>query len=137
MEHVTENLIKKHEEFITKLGFKIEKHEYSPEFGGSTYVIYVRGHLAIQVVKDRDGISYEFGDLLSLRKNEWYSLDIIRNFLSNKNEYIKLKYINPISFIFDNIQQLDRMFANNEREATFLRLKELIRKRGKMLFKKK
>lgn len=134
MEYITELLKENHEVFTKELGFEIQDYDYSPEFGGSTYIIYVKNTLSLLVTKSRDGIIYKLGGGPNLKKRNWFSLNIMRHFLKNMETYKKLKPVNPIKFISENINEFENAFSKKNLDFSVAKLNDLKRKRAKKLF---
>lgn len=65
-------------------GFKIIDSEFTESFGGSAYIVLLCKGLKVRVLQSRDGLGIEFGDNRS--KPEWYSLDIIQEFICDDKE---------------------------------------------------
>ena len=133
MNDVVKNLIKKHHDFAEKQGFYLVSEEYSPEFGGTVCLKYQNDGISLMVSKSRDGLCYDVGPSVPENVN-WYSVDILWNFLNKHDDYKKMKQNTGLSYIQDNYEEISLAFADRQRELTLEKLHQLEISRSKKLF---
>ena len=128
-----ERLIEKHHILVEDFGLSLEVKESLPDFGGSACLKYQTQNLSIMVTKSRDGVGYDIGNG-DLSSDNWYSIDILWNYLQANDEYKKVKSISQFGFIKDNMEWLKEIFKPSNKANTEDQLYKLELKRSKKLF---
>lgn len=105
----------------------------SPEFGGSAFLIYCDDVVSLMITKSRDGIICYCSDG-DWQNDNWYSMDIIWNYLKRNPEYRKMKTENHFSFFKENFNQIANIFQQDEKDHATKELHKLELSRSKTLF---
>ena len=100
---------------------------------GNAYMIFSNNNIKLRFILDRDQI---FLDLLSLhdKKNNWFSIGLIRNDILNEGDFHDLINEENISFLNDKYELIERMFKKSKIENTIKSLKIQEKLRAKKLF---
>ncbi len=133
MRNLLDGLIDKHKSFAEKASLSLVAEKYSPEFGGSACLIYSDGEVSLMITKSRDGVIYDCG-AGEWQSDNWYSMDIIWNYLNHNAEYRKMKNSNHFSFFQESFPQIAELFRSSEKDRTARELKKLELSRSKKLF---
>lgn len=122
-------------DLICKYKLKLKLEEYLPDFGGSVSLKYGKKNFWVMVNKSRDGVVHDIG-YGTLEKCEWYSIDVLWNYLHGNIDYMKAKSINESVFIRENFNWLNEIFSPSKYHKTKKILHSLELKRSKKLFGK-
>lgn len=127
-----DKLVEKHKSLVEKFDFDLEVKEWLPEFGGSVCLKYRSENLSVMVTNGRDGIGYDLGNG-DLAEGNWYSIDILWNYLQGNDEYKKMKSVNEFDFIKERIEWLREVFSSPNQAEIEARLHQLELSRSKRL----
>jgi len=100
---------------------------------GNAYMIFSNNNIKLRFILDRDQI---FLDLLGLhdKKNNWFSIGLIRNEILNEGDFHDLINEENISLLNDKYELIERMFKKSKIENTIKSLKIQEKLRAKKLF---
>jgi len=118
--------------FFADLGFAIIEKVRSGSF--DNYVIEACSpYFCIKGVCDR---SFEFIEIRSVDyKNEWFILNIVMTLVNGESKLTQeLGLHEQMDFLRTHLDDLKRLFEKENYPDTKLRLQELVRYRGKLLF---
>jgi len=117
-----------------KYNFKFIDSNYSPTFGGDSYVILENEILLLRFVLDRNQLFLDFQSKIVKEKNHWYSIELIKQIINKNEDYDSILDSKNGLFLQNNFENIIKIFNNENIKTTLQLLKELEKKRAKMLF---
>lgn len=103
----------------------------SSESFGNAFLILEHENLRLRFIKDRDQLFLDFQSTTKNRKNEWFSIDIVKQLITDKIEPSSEMDSEKAEFLRTNLDEIQRLFSPTNIENTFKKLKELERERMK------
>jgi hypothetical protein len=117
----------------------------------SNITILESSEIRIKIVSERGSIYFDFQGKDDEKKNDWYDLDVVRNYIKNPNHYeldgsyskisnpydLKLqdeRVINESQYIKDNIKKIIDIFSKLNIDNSKKAMKKLRNQRAKILF---
>ena len=111
-------------------GFLIkESNNTGNKFSGAS-ILLTSSELEIFLAIERDEITAFFRSVFDKRKNNWYSTDVILNFLGNKNSLGILNDTNS-NMLRDGLPELVQRFHKNKIEETLELLDKIEKKKSR------
>jgi len=115
-------------------GFKFIDSMSSKSFGGDGYITLQSDQMEIRILSDRNQMFLDFRSLKFDKKNDWHSIDVIRQLITGNvfdNAVLDEKTASDIK---DNFSDICGLFASSEVNETVSKLKKLEFERSKRLF---
>lgn len=134
MDEILIFLLKYCSDFYKKYGFKFSNSEVTPQFGGNAYLMLENDNLKIRFIIDRGQLMLEFFSKFDKKRDNWYSIDLVRQLISGEDEYYALLDDNNGQFIQKNLDKIIEMFRENVITQTIEKLNLLKKRRAKILF---
>jgi len=106
----------------------------SSESFGNAFLVLEHEELRLQFVKDRDQIFLDFQPTSTNRKNDWFSIDIVKQLVTGNIEPSSEMDTAKAKFLKDNLDEIEQLFSTAKLEGTIKKLRELERARAKRLF---
>lgn len=119
-------------------GFKFINSATSESFGNASLTLGST-FLNIRFIRDRGQLFTDFQSNLYGKKNaqSWYSIDIVRQLISNEKKYYALMDSKNATFLRNHIDIIIDLFSRSKVKDTILKLKRLETIRAKTLFKER
>ena len=134
MDEILEFLIKYCSEAYKKYVFKFTDSEVSSSFGGNAYIMLENDDLKLRFINDRGQLMLDFYSKFDKKRDNWYSIDLIRQLISGENKYYALLDENNGKFIQNNLREILVIFKKDAVEQTIAKLNLLRKKRAKEIF---
>ncbi len=115
-------------------GFKFVDSMSSKSFGGDGYITLQSDHMEIRILSDRNQMFLDFRSLKYDKKNDWHSIDVIKQLITGNvcdNAVLDEK---TVSNVKDNFSDICELFAPPDASETVSELKKLEFERSKRLF---
>ena len=124
-----------HASFLYKeFGFRFVDSAVSDSFGGDAYLILANDKLRMRLVRDRDQLFADFQCSDSSGGKEWFSIDIVRRFLTGEREYFAELDASNARFLRERLRGIEEAFDPVVFDATQRELHRLEKERSKFLF---
>lgn len=115
--------------------FRIVDSRHSRSFGGNGLIVLTDEIVMIRLVRDREQLFCDFKSYEDRRKKlGWYSIEIVRHFLTSEDDFRSFLDLDNIQFIRDLIADIRRVFMPDNLAETHLELKKITRNRMKQLW---
>jgi hypothetical protein len=106
----------------------------SDSFGGDGYLVLESRNLRLRITCDRGQLFLDFQPKPEHRRRSWFSLDIVRKFLTSEEEYYSLLDSENATFLKSNYERIEEVFLPSNVEGSIRELRKLERMRAKHLF---
>lgn len=106
----------------------------SSESFGDAFLVLEHEELRLQFVKDRGQIFLDFQSTSKKQKDEWFSIDIVKQMVTGEIEPSAEMDSKKAKFLKTNLDEIEQLFSTVNMESTIKKLKELERARAKRLF---
>ena len=106
----------------------------SSESFGNAFLVLEHEDLRLQFVKDRGQIFLDFQSTSKKQKEEWFSIDIVKQMVTGEIEPSAEMDSKKAKFLKTNLDEIEQLFSTVNMESTIKKLKELERARAKRLF---
>lgn len=127
------HLVKYCSNIYKKYGFKFIDSGVSTSFGNS-FIILKNDNLMLRFISDRGQLFLDFHSNFDKNKNNWYSIDLVRQLITGEKEYYSLLDEINGRFIKNNFEQILQIFDKDVINQTIEKLNFLRKKRAKKLF---
>ena len=117
-----------------KFGFKIVDSVATSSFGGNGMVILESDEIKLKFIRDREQMFLDFLSKYDTKKNNWYSLDLIRQLLTNEQKCHSLLNKDNGHFLKNNIARIIEIYKKPNAIATLQSLAILEKKRTKKMW---
>jgi len=126
-------IIKYCSELYYKFGFKFV---YSDCCEGDNSILVLESSTAVKFMfmMDRKQMTLEIACSIDRKKHEQYSFELVRKLITGESDYYTLLDDNNGAFLRDNLDRIVDMFMEKNIRNTTRYLKELEKKRAKLLF---
>jgi len=101
---------------------------------GNAFLVLEHEELRLQFVKDRGQIFLDFQHTSKNHKDDWFSIDIVKQMVTGKIEPSAEMDSEKAEFLKTNLDRIEQLFFAANLEGTIKRLRELERARAKRLF---
>ena len=101
--------------------------------GGDAFIELEMQNMRLRFVRDRDQL-FLFFRSTSSHSQEWFSLDLVRQFIRQKPSNRTLLDPRLVAFVRENLREILKAFSPANREATERILDQYARERAKKMF---
>lgn len=120
------------ESLYTKYNFKFVDSDYCE--GDNSYITLRNEDIDLMFLRDRSQLFLHVYSKYDPEKENYYSLDLVRQLLTGEKEYYSLLDENNGIFLHDNMLEILKLFKRNLINDTLLKLNVLQEKRTKKLW---
>lgn len=114
-----------------KLGFRFIDSLYSPESFGNAYLDLATKDMKVRFTLDRNQLLFDFQPK---GVKEWYSVDIVRNLITNELVFHGIMDQENAEFIKANFTKIQELFSEPMLNESKKRMKKLEAIRSKQMF---
>lgn len=115
-----------------KFGFKFIDSDFYE--GDNSMIVLGREDMKLMFIKERDKLFLQFCSKFNKKKEDWYSLDLVRQLITNEQKYFSLLDESNGNFIKNNLEKILALFSKKEIDDTLTKLKKSEKIRSKILF---
>ncbi len=126
---------------VSHCSFLYERNRYrfvdsyvSDAFGGDSFLVLASETMQIRFVRDRGQLFLDYRSAQQEGNESWYSIDVVRQLMTGKNECHSLMNEENAHFLKANLDEIERLFSEANLKETLRRLKKLEKEISKNLF---
>lgn len=113
--------------------FRFMDSKISDSFGGDAYLDLGSETIIMRLTRDRGQLFLEFRSAYEKKQN-WYSIDLIRKLITGEKEYHSIMDEENAKFLENNFTEVVDYFSHANLSETLKKLEKLKLKRSKDLF---
>lgn len=133
MDEILIFLVKYCSDIYKKHSFRFIDSGVSASFGNA-FIILENDNLKLRLISDRGQLFLDFHSNIDKNKDNWYSIDLVRQLITGENDYYSLLDENNGLFIEKNLEGVLQLFDKDVASQTIERLNSARRKRAEVLF---
>lgn len=116
------------------LGLRFVDSRVSKSFGGDSWLILANDRVRFRMVRDRAQLFADFQMATSAARDEWFSIDIVRKYLTNESGYCPELSSENAEFLRERWSDIEELFGENAITDTRQHLHRLEVERAKKMF---
>jgi hypothetical protein len=116
------------------LGLRFVDSRVSKSFGGDSWLILANDRVRFRMVRDRAQLFADFQMATSAARDEWFSIDIVRKYLTTESGYCPELNSENAEFLRERWSDIEELFGENAITDTRKHLHRLEAERAKKMF---